>query len=1041
MKYSSSKISIFIKSLFSILLVLIFAGYSSVEAAKRIWTEQELRALGIYFVGDDNFCGGAGSASSAATTTSGQNGTIGPIDPAKFKTAEEKIAQTFIIGVTPNQANEIKNIVSKYKIGGLVLLGTKDDKVFNKAYFDELNRLAGTPLIVSTDEEGGKIQRFQNTEVIGNQPGAKEMGATMSEIQITDLGLKIGQGLLSLGVNVDLAPVLDIDNGINSISTAGRAFSADPKVVAAKAAAFAEGLRGARLQVTFKHFPGHGRASGKGNSDNGLVTTPPLSELKTKDLLPYQTLVYGTDNDAVMMGNLIVPGLSETNKTPTSISPAAVKLLRENYAYGGMITTDDLNAGAIKEAGFTVPEAIKKAMQAGVDAPLFTYTGEADLQKAISGVKSSVDSGKIDAALDSVLNFKSNLANTGSTPAATAPTTGTKQPAGGASLATGSKVYILGDSITAMSASSYEAVFKTKGLTAKVNASSGRSIDGKGIDGPKNSGMDAVSTDKTDISAASAIVVALGTNGRNGPDAISRLMKAIRDANGSSPVYWVDTIAVGRPSYSATKDSNKAIYAEAASKNYQIISWAKTVDPNIEDPANLSGNESDPNKYIMPYAGQSQSQQNASLGVHPTKEGIGALTKLVSDRVATGSAGLSNNGGGSSGATCCGPGTGGSTTLVGKDNAQKVFNYFVGKGLTPAQSIGIIGNMIRESGIDPTRLQGEFSKEKPSSTVDLAATNGLGWGIVQWTPTGKIIKTAHEAGIPYERIDTLEFQLDFIWNQLNGTKWEGNPQALSSEKGALAAIKAANTIEEAAIAWGQKYERFKGSENLNNASYAARVNSSLATAKTLGVSGGGGGGSSGSFSGASCAGSNGSPTDFVNGFVVYRQNDPQWADNPYGVGKNEKGNSRTIASSGCGPSALAMAITNLTGKKVTPADTAAYGMQAHTYGSNGGSNATMAPIIANHWGLNAVRIGASVERINQTLKAGGLVTVSGHGPLPFSEGGHYIVIRALTAEGKWLVGDSSHTTAKPDTNTVAYDPATLVSEFTGGGITAYAITR
>jgi hypothetical protein len=137
-----------------------------------------------------------------------------------------------------------------------------------------------------------------------------------------------------------------------------------------------------------------------------------------------------------------------------------------------------------------------------------------------------------------------------------------------------------------------------------------------------------------------------------------------------------------------------------------------------------------------------------------------------------------------------------------------------------------------------------------------------------------------------------------------------------------------------------------------------------------------------------------------------------------------------------------MIITALTGQEVTPADTATYGQQVGTYTAAGGSDGSrLAPLLAEHWGLTATFLGRDIEAINQTLRSGGLVIVSGRGGLPFSTGGHFVVIRAVTSSGMWLVGDSSHGSVKPDTSTVEYDPEEMAADFTAGGYSSYAITK
>ncbi len=103
-----------------------------------------------------------------------------------------------------------------------------------------------------------------------------------------------------------------------------------------------------------------------------------------------------------------------------------------------------------------------------------------------------------------------------------------------------------------------------------------------------------------------------------------------------------------------------------------------------------------------------------------------------------------------------------STTLVGSTNAEQVWNFFIGKGLSATQTAGIMGNMQHESGIEPQRLQGT----SPSTITPAETFSGsLGWGIVQWTPGSKMIDTFS----PKSGANTLSAQLDFLWGQLSRT--------------------------------------------------------------------------------------------------------------------------------------------------------------------------------------------------------------------------------------------------------------------------------
>jgi hypothetical protein len=198
--------------------------------------------------------------------------------------------------------------------------------------------------------------------------------------------------------------------------------------------------------------------------------------------------------------------------------------------------------------------------------------------------------------------------------------------AGSSTLASGSDVYILGDSITVGAENTYITDFKQIGITTVVDASSSRSLIGKGTDGNKLSGLQAIAADQADIKKAQAVVIALGTNDYDTPANIDSAISAL---NTSVPVYWVDTIAVDRTySPEATWDqtvvgpNNQAIYGQAAAEKYTVISWYKTVDPN-GDPQNPNGDETDANGYIDTGPGSD------GYGVHPTAAGINALVSLV----------------------------------------------------------------------------------------------------------------------------------------------------------------------------------------------------------------------------------------------------------------------------------------------------------------------------------------------------------------------------------------------------------------------------
>ena len=149
--------------------------------------------------------------------------------------------------------------------------------------------------------------------------------------------------------------------------------------------------------------------------------------------------------------------------------------------------------------------------------------------------------------------------------------------------------------------------------------------------------------------------------------------------------------------------------------------------------------------------------------------------------------------------------------LSGANNQQKAFNFFVQNGFSKEQAAGIVGNMIAESQVEPTLLQNDTpgTVTMPSEAVN----SPLGWGIVQWTPAGKMINPSRDAGVPDEKIASLGYQLEYLLKQLFGPGLDGK---------AGPAVKAATTIEQAAYEFGDKFERFGGHEDPNHPTYAER---------------------------------------------------------------------------------------------------------------------------------------------------------------------------------------------------------------------------
>lgn len=252
----------------------------------------------------------------------------------------------------------------------------------------------GVPPLVMTDEEGGAVQRM--VDLVGPIPSAREMASTMTTAQIQQLAETLGNQMNRAGVTMDLAPVLDLDDGVGPSpedADGTRSFSIDPVLTSQDGLAFAEGLGTGGVIPVVKHFPGLGSATG--NTDDGPAATLAWSTLRLDGLRPFRDAI-NAGVPAVMVANATVPGLS---RLPASISRTVIGgVLRHHLGFSGLVMTDSVSAHALGDIGYSVPQAAVAALQAGADMVLFG-TGVNDkpglTHQVVRAITAAVKSGSI----------------------------------------------------------------------------------------------------------------------------------------------------------------------------------------------------------------------------------------------------------------------------------------------------------------------------------------------------------------------------------------------------------------------------------------------------------------------------------------------------------------------------------------------------------------------------------------------------------------------------------------------------------------------
>jgi beta-N-acetylhexosaminidase len=293
---------------------------------------------------------------------------------ASLRRAVGRKIMTGFSGTYPSSA--LLGRVRRGEVGGVILFGPNIGGNLGSA-IAALQKAAGDggnpPLLIATDQEGGEVKR------IPSAPPAMAP-AQMTPASAAGQGSATGQALRQLGINVDLAPVADVNHGS---FLGSRSFGASPTRVAAAACGFAAGLQTAGVHATLKHFPGLGRTTR--NTDQSVVSVAASQSALGADLAPYQQCAPSTS--LVMLSNATYPAFDQSG--PAVFSSTIIKgVLRGQLGFRGVTISDTLAA-----PGVVSPTTAVRASRAGVD--ILLYTDEGMSARAYQNVLTAVRTGKL----------------------------------------------------------------------------------------------------------------------------------------------------------------------------------------------------------------------------------------------------------------------------------------------------------------------------------------------------------------------------------------------------------------------------------------------------------------------------------------------------------------------------------------------------------------------------------------------------------------------------------------------------------------------
>ncbi len=278
-------------------------------------------------------------------------------------TSQDRLPLMIDLSSTELSADE-RDLLTERRVAGICLFGRNVADRYQLAdYLAEVRQLAGGDLIVAIDQEGGGVLRLLDVPF---PPSAMALGAADDPGLTHEVGAATGRALAAVGINLDFAPVADVNSSSSNPVIGDRSFGADPALVARHVAAFVRGLQAAGVGATLKHFPGHGDTS----VDSHLalpVVDRSLEELRATEFVPFLAGIEA-GAAAVMSAHIVLPQLD--SELPATLSRRAMHgLLREEIGFEGLSITDALDMKAIADR-YDAGTASVMALNAGVDVPL-----------------------------------------------------------------------------------------------------------------------------------------------------------------------------------------------------------------------------------------------------------------------------------------------------------------------------------------------------------------------------------------------------------------------------------------------------------------------------------------------------------------------------------------------------------------------------------------------------------------------------------------------------------------------------------------------
>jgi beta-glucosidase-like glycosyl hydrolase/CubicO group peptidase (beta-lactamase class C family) len=306
-------------------------------------------------------------------------------------TLEEKIGQLFMVaaysGGKDYNEDKITELLNNHMLGGVIFMqGTPEAQAYQT---NKYQKMANVPLLIGMDAEWGLGMRLTGVK---DFPRQMFLGATRDTNLVYEMGVAVAKQCKRLGVHIDFAPVVDVNNNPDNPIINFRSFGEDKVRVSQMGIAYMKGLQANGIIACGKHFPGHGDTKTDSHSDMPVINKS-LEQLEQLELYPFRQLI-NAGIKSMMIAHLNVPALEKGNHVPTTLSKNTItNYLRGKLDFNGLVFTDALNMQGITKY-YEPGEVDLLAFKAGNDVLLFSQ----NVPTAIAKIKAAIESGEISEA-------------------------------------------------------------------------------------------------------------------------------------------------------------------------------------------------------------------------------------------------------------------------------------------------------------------------------------------------------------------------------------------------------------------------------------------------------------------------------------------------------------------------------------------------------------------------------------------------------------------------------------------------------------------